>query len=173
MKNKINYSRLLRLMPLMGLLLGVLFYQLAWRETWAAYHSYKLVRETFPESSRLSISPTYTHARAKEVQEQYASFKVNVAGWKNQLWNTLIRLSQQHNCAVIAYPALKSSSLDELQLNQQGVTLSGKFSDLLLLVGALEKQKGIGKLSTVSFIKKDSDQHLSLTMIMTSIQLVK
>lgn len=170
MKNrKLDYRKLVKLMPLIFLLALLVLYQLALRETFKSYQDFKTMNQEFPGFSMLSISPTYTRSRSEKVNKQYDSFKVDVQNWKNNLWNNVTRLSQRYNCAVTGYPAFKQSNLSQTLLYKQEVIFSGGFFDLLKLIFELERIKGIGKLSTISFFKKERDNQTSLKIIMTSI----
>ena len=170
MKNrKLDYPKLIKLMPFMLLLVLLVFYQLTLRHTLKNYQDFKAMNQEFPGFSMLSVSPTYTRSRLAKVNQQYDSFMVDVLNWKNNLWNNVTRLSQRYNCAVIGYPAFKKSNLNQTLLYKQEVIFSGRYFDLLKLILELESIKGIGKLSSVSIFKKDRDNETSLKVILTSI----
>lgn len=165
MKNKtLDYTLVLKLIVPILLLLLLGIYQLAFKKTWESYRDYALLKAQGANMENLSVSPLYTMARIKKVNELYSRFNVDTLGWKNVLWNHSAGLSQKYSCSINAYPPVKPISFNEQQFYKQSVGFSGEFGNLLKLLHELSYLKNIGTLSGISYIKKPREEQVILNV---------
>lgn len=160
----LDYTLLLKLaLPLMVLLLLASYY-LAFKKTVTVYQSYALLKTQDLGSESLSVSPMYTMARIKQVDELYDRFKVDTLTWKNSLWNHGAGLSQKYGVAINAFPPVKAMVLQDLLCLQQRIGFNGDFASLLKLTKELSMMKYTGMIAGVKYAKKNKDATLSLTV---------
>lgn len=165
MKNKtLDYTLILKLLVPMVLLLLLGLYQLAFKKTWESYREYRLLKQQGLETDRLSVSPIYTLARIKKVDELYRRFKVDTLSWKNTLWNSAAGLAQQHGCMIHAYPPVKMLSYGQQRFYRQAIGFSGGFSSLLQLLRGLSYLNNTGMLSGISYVKRPREKQLLLNV---------
>lgn len=165
MKNKaLDYTLVLKLIvPIMVLLL-LAAYQLAFKKTWQSYREYNLLKAQGLNTENLSVSPIYTLARIKKVDELYSRFRVDTLGWKNALWNNGAGLSQKYACTINAYPPVKPVVFNGQQLYRQSIGFSGDFGNLLKLLHELSYMKNMGMLSGISYLKKPREEQVVLNV---------
>lgn len=165
MKLKIlDYKLLLKLvLPLMALLV-VASYYLAFQKTVMVYQNYALLKAQDGGSESLSVSPMYTMARIKQVDELYDRFKVDTLSWKNSLWNHGAGLSQKYGVSINAFPPVKAMILQDLPCFQQRIGFNGDFASLLKLTKELSLLKYTGMIAGVKYAKKNRDAQVSLTV---------
>lgn len=165
MKNKeLDYTLMLKLTgPVMALLLFV-SYQLAFKKTVQRYQEYQLLKTEAASGDNLSVSPLYTAARIKKIDDLYEKFLVDTLSWKNNLWNSSAGLSRKYPGMISAYPPAKSLLLNERQFFKQSIGFSGEFGNLLRLLHDLSYMKNIGMLSGISYVKKNRDKEVLLTV---------
>lgn len=165
MKNKaLDYTLLLKLIiPLLALLLFAC-YQLAFKKTLDSYQEYTLLKEEGANAENLSVSPLYTLARIKKVDELYGRFTVDTLGWKNTLWNISAGLSRKYASMINAYPPVKPVLFNEQQFYKQSIGFSGDFGNLLKLLHELSYMKQVGMLSGISYIKKPREKKVILNI---------
>ncbi|MBB5440948.1 hypothetical protein HDC92_004652 [Pedobacter sp. AK017] len=165
MKNKtLDYTLVLKLVIPLMLLLLLASYQLAFKRTWESYRTYTLLKEQGLGTDRLSVSPVYTLARIKKVDELYRRFRVDTLAWKNTLWNSAAGLAQKYACTINAYPPVKTVLYNQQQFYRQAMGFNGEFGNLQQLLHELSYLKNIGMLSGITYVKKPREKQLLLNV---------
>lgn len=162
----LNYSFLLKLMPVLILIVCLMMWQMFLKKTWESYSNFSLLNSESGMEA-LGISPAYTRQRVQDADKLYNRFLIDTISWKNRLWDRCAMFAQRLDCTVIGFPPKKNLKFEQADYLEQQIIFKGNYHQLIRLQNAVDTLKNIGVIGSLTYVHhtRDSLTTLSLQMI--------
>lgn len=154
MLSRIPYSVKNKLLIPVGLILLLLCWNLAVKNTYRAVSLNKQLKRSTSEIQDLSGNPYFLKRKAAALTQVLSQYRVDSSDWQNEFWLKVSGIAASGGLQVIYQPDNNLSSSDTIEAAlQQTIRFKGEFKELVCLLDSLEHSKGTGKLISACFEK--------------------